>query len=53
VPLTVLSIGSYLLGKLKLWLWRHLGVCLLSVGVIAALPIFALWSICASGVDCV
>jgi hypothetical protein len=53
VPLTVLSVGAYLLGKLRPKVWRHVGLCLLSVGVIAALPIFALWSICASGVDCV
>ena len=53
VPLTVLSVGAYLLGKLKPAVWRHLGLCALSVAVIVALPIFALWSICASGVDCI
>jgi hypothetical protein len=53
VPLTVLSVGAYQLGKVKPAVWRHLGLCLLSVAVIAALPIFVLWSACASGVDCI
>jgi len=53
VPLAVLSAGAYLLSKTDAAVWRHIGLLALSVAVIAVLPIFALWSICASGVDCI
>ena len=53
IPLVALSAGATLLVKVRATVWRQLGLTALSVGVIAALPFFALMSICASGVDCV
>ena len=53
VPLTVLSVGAYLLGKIERAAWRQPSLCLLALVVTAALPIFALWSACAGGVDCI
>jgi hypothetical protein len=52
-PLVALSLGAALLVKLRAPVWRQLGLAVLSLGVTAAYPIFALWSICTSGVDCV
>jgi len=53
VPLVVLSLGAALLAKIGSSAWRQVGLTILSLVVIIALPIFALFSICASGVDCI
>ncbi len=53
VPLAILSAAALLLAQVAWPIWRHLGLLLISVGVIAALPLFGLWSMCASGVDCI
>ena len=53
VPLVALSIGAHLLARVSHAAIRQVGLFVLAGGVIAALPVFALWSICASGVDCI
>jgi hypothetical protein len=53
VPLVALAVGGHLLARVQQTVLRHLGLSALAAGVIAALPVFALWSICTSGVDCV
>ena len=53
VPVAVLSVGAHLLGRADAPILRHVGLAALAVTVIAALPLFALWSLCASGLDCV
>ena len=53
VPLAILSAAALLLAQVNGPIARHLGILAISVVVIAVLPLFGLWSICMSGVDCI
>ena len=53
LPLAILSAAALLLAQVDAPIARHLGVLVISVVVIAVLPLFGLWSICMSGVDCI
>ncbi len=53
VPLAILSAAALLLAQVNAPIARHLGILVISVVVIAVLPLFGLWSICTSGVDCI
>jgi hypothetical protein len=52
-PVIVLSVLSFAFSRLRHPLWRHLGVLLASVAVVYLYPMFALLSVCASGIDCI
>lgn len=53
VPIAVLSILSFGFSKLQHAFWRHLGVLLSSAAIVHVYPWFVLFSICASGLDCI
>lgn len=52
-PVAVLSVLSLGLSKLHQPIWRHLVVFLLGPAVTYFYPWLVLWSVCASGLDCI
>ena len=52
-PLVAMSAASLLVAKLDRAIGRHMVIVLLAAALTLVWPIFALYSVCASGVDCI
>jgi len=52
VPVAALSASSFALARLRRPLWRHMGALVVSVAAVSFYPFFALYSVCATGLDC-